>query len=59
MESCSNKGQILIEVSVVMIALCGAFITVTALLGQNKTQQDRYQFVKKEKSYVSKKSGAD
>lgn len=59
MESRSEQGQVLIEVSLVMAALCGAFLTVTLLLSQNKTQQTKFQFVKKEKSYVSKKTVTD
>lgn len=53
MENPNNKGQILIEVCLVMALVLLIFFAAFSHLSKLKSAQQRHQFTK-EKSYVSK-----
>lgn len=53
MADTNNKGQILIEVCLVMGLILLVFFAAFSQLAELKTTQRRHQFIK-EKSYVSK-----
>ena len=55
MEHSDNKGQILIEVCLVMSLIFLIFFAAISKISELKTAQRKHQFIK-EKSYVSKKT---